>query len=169
MGAGGSGANPFWSYRRAEPFRVSRGSAPAARHLNRNKGRPLGRCLAPALLSVRRSQHGRQPLGFLPAHASQERTRPARRGDWVAPARLIRAGVPAEKPGLRAWGGLLVRGPAARRALRPPVDGLAAADRAAAFREVIREVARRLGYRASFAPMADPGGVGNGVHVHMSL
>ena len=50
-----------------------------------------------------------------------------------------------------------------------PADGLAAADRAAAFREVIREVGRRLGYRASFAPMADPGGVGNGVHVHMSL
>jgi glutamine synthetase len=50
-----------------------------------------------------------------------------------------------------------------------PADGLAAADRAAAFREVLREVARRLGYRASFAPMADPGGVGNGVHVHMSL
>jgi glutamine synthetase len=50
-----------------------------------------------------------------------------------------------------------------------PADGLAAADRAAAFREVIREVARRLGYRASFAPMVDPGGVGNGVHVHMSL
>jgi glutamine synthetase len=50
-----------------------------------------------------------------------------------------------------------------------PADGVVAADKAAAFREVIREVARRLGYRASFAPMADPGGVGNGVHVHMSL
>src|SRR5215208_2061375 len=44
-----------------------------------------------------------------------------------------------------------------------------AADRAAATREVVREVASRLGYMASFAPMADPGGVGNGVHVHMSF
>ena len=50
-----------------------------------------------------------------------------------------------------------------------PAGGLAAADRAAATREVVREVARRLGYRASFAPMADPEGVGNGVHVHMSF
>jgi glutamine synthetase len=50
-----------------------------------------------------------------------------------------------------------------------PAGGVAAADRAAALREVVREVARTLGYRASFAPMADPGGVGNGVHVHMSL
>jgi glutamine synthetase len=50
-----------------------------------------------------------------------------------------------------------------------PAGGVAAADRAAALREVVREVARTLGYRASFAPMADPEGVGNGVHVHMSL
>ena len=50
-----------------------------------------------------------------------------------------------------------------------PAGGLAAADRAMATREVVREVARGLGYRASFAPMADPEGVGNGVHVHMSL
>jgi glutamine synthetase len=50
-----------------------------------------------------------------------------------------------------------------------PAGGVGAADRAAAVREVVREVARTLGYRASFAPMADPEGVGNGVHVHMSL
>ncbi len=50
-----------------------------------------------------------------------------------------------------------------------PAEGVAAADRAAGVREVVREVARTLGYRASFAPMADPEGVGNGVHVHMSL
>jgi glutamine synthetase len=50
-----------------------------------------------------------------------------------------------------------------------PAEGVAAADRAAAVREVVREVARTLGYRASFAPMADPAGVGNGVHVHISL
>jgi glutamine synthetase len=50
-----------------------------------------------------------------------------------------------------------------------PAEGIAAADRAAAMREVVREVARRIGNRASFAPMPDPEGVGNGVHVHMSL
>ncbi len=50
-----------------------------------------------------------------------------------------------------------------------PSGGLAAADRAVTMKEVVREVARVLGYRASFAPMPDPEGVGNGVHVHMSL
>jgi glutamine synthetase len=50
-----------------------------------------------------------------------------------------------------------------------PAEGVAAADRAAATREVVREVARRLSYRASFAPVSEPGGVGNGVHIHMSL
>ena len=50
-----------------------------------------------------------------------------------------------------------------------PTGGLAAADRAAATREVVREVSRRLGYKASFVPIADPEGVGNGVHVHISL
>ena len=50
-----------------------------------------------------------------------------------------------------------------------PAEGVSAADRAAAMREVVREVARRLGYRASFVPKADPEGVGNGVHIHLSL
>ena len=50
-----------------------------------------------------------------------------------------------------------------------PAEGVSGADRAAAMREVVREVARRLGYRASFVPKADPEGVGNGVHVHLSL
>src|ERR671916_340643 len=36
-------------------------------------------------------------------------------------------------------------------------------------RQVVREVARALGYRASFTPMPEPGGIGNGVHIHMSL
>lgn len=50
-----------------------------------------------------------------------------------------------------------------------PAGGLAAADRAASMREVVREVARNLGYRASFAPVSEPDGAGNGVHVHMSF
>lgn len=50
-----------------------------------------------------------------------------------------------------------------------PAEGVHGADRAAAIREVVREVARRLGHRASFTPIVDPEGVGNGVHIHFSL
>jgi glutamine synthetase len=48
-------------------------------------------------------------------------------------------------------------------------DGLAAADRAVVLREVVREVARRRGTHASFAPLLDPDEAGNGVHVHLQL
>jgi glutamine synthetase len=48
-------------------------------------------------------------------------------------------------------------------------EGLAAADRAVVLREVVREVARRHALRATFAPLTDPAGPGNGVHVHLSL
>jgi len=50
-----------------------------------------------------------------------------------------------------------------------PAAGLASADRAVALREVVREVARRRGLRATFAPLLDPVAQGNGVHVHFSL
>ena len=50
-----------------------------------------------------------------------------------------------------------------------PTVGLAGADRAVVVREVVREVARRLGNRASFSPVIDPAGTGNGVHIHFSL
>lgn len=46
---------------------------------------------------------------------------------------------------------------------------LESADRAVVFREVVREVARRLGRRATFSPLLDPEGAGNGVHIHISL
>ncbi len=48
-------------------------------------------------------------------------------------------------------------------------EGIAAADRAVVLKEVVREVARRRGLRATFAPLVDPAGPGNGVHVHLSL
>jgi glutamine synthetase len=48
-------------------------------------------------------------------------------------------------------------------------EGLASADRAVVFREVVREIARRLQVRASFAPLLDPAEAGNGVHIHVSL
>lgn len=50
-----------------------------------------------------------------------------------------------------------------------PTDALRAADRAVAIREITREVARNLGWRASFAPKTAPDAVGNGVHIHFSF
>jgi glutamine synthetase len=48
-------------------------------------------------------------------------------------------------------------------------EGLAAADRSVVFKEVVRELARRHELRASFAPLLDLAGAGNGVHIHLSL
>jgi glutamine synthetase len=50
-----------------------------------------------------------------------------------------------------------------------PAPGMTGADRAVVVKEVVREVARRLGRATSFAPLTDPAGIGNGVHVHISL
>ncbi|MHB8531568.1 MAG: glutamine synthetase family protein [Solirubrobacteraceae bacterium] len=50
-----------------------------------------------------------------------------------------------------------------------PAGGLAAADRAVFLREVVREVARRCGRRATFVPLLDAAEAGNGVHIHLSL
>jgi glutamine synthetase len=50
-----------------------------------------------------------------------------------------------------------------------PANALLAADRAVLLREVVRDVARRHGHRATFAPLVSPDGVGNGVHIHLSL
>jgi glutamine synthetase len=50
-----------------------------------------------------------------------------------------------------------------------PADPITAADRAVAIREITRELARTMGWRASFAPKTAPQAVGNGVHIHFSL
>lgn len=50
-----------------------------------------------------------------------------------------------------------------------PAPALTAADRGATIRAVTREVAALFGWNASFAPKIDPNGVGNGVHLHVSL
>ena len=50
-----------------------------------------------------------------------------------------------------------------------PAQGLIAADQAVILREVARSVGERLGQRVSFSPIVAGMGVGNGVHVHMSL
>lgn len=50
-----------------------------------------------------------------------------------------------------------------------PTNALIAADRAVLLKELVRETARRNGRRATFAPLVDPDGSGNGVHVHLSF
>jgi glutamine synthetase len=50
-----------------------------------------------------------------------------------------------------------------------PAVGLRSADRAVVAREMARATAHRLGERAIFAPILDPAGVGNGVHIHFSF
>ncbi len=50
-----------------------------------------------------------------------------------------------------------------------PSGGLLAADQATILRELVRIAAREDGRRATFTPIRDPAGVGNGVHVHISL
>lgn len=50
-----------------------------------------------------------------------------------------------------------------------PRHGLAAADAAAIVRELVRETARRHGWRATFAPILDPEGSGSGLHLHLSF
>jgi glutamine synthetase len=50
-----------------------------------------------------------------------------------------------------------------------PAEGVSGADRAVVFREVVREISRRAGMRASFAPLLDPEQAGNGVHIHLNL
>lgn len=50
-----------------------------------------------------------------------------------------------------------------------PANGLASADASVLLREIVREVARRRGMRASFVPLLDPAEAGNGVHIHLNL
>jgi glutamine synthetase len=60
-------------------------------------------------------------------------------------------------------------GPGQFEVTNRPAIGMAAADRAIVVREIVRSTAQRLGQRASFSPIMVPNGMGNGVHVHLSL
>ncbi|MEA2280195.1 MAG: glutamine synthetase [Solirubrobacteraceae bacterium] len=60
-------------------------------------------------------------------------------------------------------------GPVQFEAPCAPAPAVVAADRAVALREVVRDVARRHGSAASFAPLATPDGKASGVHIHVSL
>lgn len=50
-----------------------------------------------------------------------------------------------------------------------PADALAAADRAVILRDTLREIARRQGRSASFAPVVPDNEGTSGVHIHLSL
>jgi glutamine synthetase len=50
-----------------------------------------------------------------------------------------------------------------------PASGLVIADQAALLRETVRTTGERLGKRVSFAPLVEPNGIGNGVHIHLSF
>lgn len=50
-----------------------------------------------------------------------------------------------------------------------PSFGVTSADRAVVSRELVRAYAHRAGGHASFSPLRHAGGVGSGVHVHLSL
>ena len=50
-----------------------------------------------------------------------------------------------------------------------PEEGVRAADAAVIVRELTRSVARHLGEAATFTPIRDVAGVGNGVHIHISF
>ena len=60
-------------------------------------------------------------------------------------------------------------GPAQYEVNCRPALGLKGADRALIVREIVRDVARRRGLRATFTPVIAEVGFGNGVHVHLSL
>jgi glutamine synthetase len=60
-------------------------------------------------------------------------------------------------------------GPQQYEATLGPERGVRAADAAVVLREMARAIAWRQGWRAVFAPMLTPTGIGNGTHIHLSL
>lgn len=50
-----------------------------------------------------------------------------------------------------------------------PAPALAAADRSVLIRELTHETARQMNRRLTFSPIVKPGGIGNGVHIHLSI
>lgn len=50
-----------------------------------------------------------------------------------------------------------------------PAPALVACDRAILLREIVHDLARAKGLRATFVPLPHPDSVGNGVHVHLSF
>ncbi len=74
-----------------------------------------------------------------------------------------------EAAGIAPEGFLSEYGPRQYEVAVRPAMGVASADRAVILRELVRSAAHRLGHRASFSPIMSPDGLGNGVHIHISL
>ncbi len=99
-----------------------------------------------------------------------------RPGDAYALAAFRRAGPFAEtfiaalwRAGVRPDTFLAEYGPRQFEITVAPQPALTAADHAVITRELARAAAFRFGRRVSFTPKPDPDGVGNGVHIHLSL
>jgi len=60
-------------------------------------------------------------------------------------------------------------GPSQYEITNKPATGLVSADNAVILRILTDDVLRRFGVGSSFSPILDPGGVGNGVHIHFSF
>ena len=106
-----------------------------------------------------RSAGSAAPLG---APFSQEAFRQA---GWFGP-RLVGS---LNEAGLEPETFLPEYGPGQFEVTCRPAPAMKAADGAVAVREVVREVARSAGWRATFSPVVDPAIPANGVHVHISL
>lgn len=50
-----------------------------------------------------------------------------------------------------------------------PTHAVAAADRAILLRELVRDLAHEIGHAVTFAPVMSADGIGNGVHIHLSM
>src|ERR687891_546638 len=63
---------------------LGRRPPPTSRRWCRVPRGPLGRRFAPPLLPLRRQEHGRESLGWVPSDVAQTRSLLARRGDGAA-------------------------------------------------------------------------------------
>ncbi len=74
-----------------------------------------------------------------------------------------------EQAGLRPANIMKEYGPNQFEVTIEPSEGHVMADQAAILREVARATGERLGRPVSLAPLIEPNGIGNGVHIHLSF
>ncbi|UPK76319.1 glutamine synthetase family protein [Nocardioidaceae bacterium SCSIO 66511] len=74
-----------------------------------------------------------------------------------------------ERAGLEPETWLPEYGPGQFELTLRPAHALAAADRAILLRELVRDLANEVGHPATFTPVVSADGIGNGVHVHLSV
>lgn len=74
-----------------------------------------------------------------------------------------------ERAGLEPETWLPEYGPGQFELTLRPTHAVAAADRAILLRELVRDLANELDHTVTFAPVVSADGIGNGVHVHLSV